>query len=131
MILTPTYHVMQMFKGHQDAMRLATHLECEPYSYGNQSIPGISASASRGANGRTLLTLCNVHAETDVQLIVEVRGADVLWATGQILTSDAMNAHNTFDAPETIKPQSYTAFTQDGNTLTLTVPAKSVIALKF
>ena len=129
MILTPTYRVMEMFKGHQDAMRLATHLECEPYTFDNASIPGISASASRGADGRILLTLCNVHVAKGVELTVEVDGASVISASGRILTSSGINAHNTFDAQETIQPQPYTTFKQDGNNLTLTVPAKSVIAL--
>ena len=48
---------------------------------------------------------------------------------GRILTASAMNAHNSFDAPETIKPAPFTGAQVSGGTLSVTLPPKSVVVL--
>jgi alpha-N-arabinofuranosidase len=40
-----------------------------------------------------------------------------------------MNAHNTFDAPETVKPAAFTGAQVNGGTLTVTLPPMSVVVL--
>jgi alpha-N-arabinofuranosidase len=40
-----------------------------------------------------------------------------------------MNAHNTFAAPDTVKPAAFTGATLAADTLTVTLPAKSVVVL--
>ena len=59
---------------------------------------------------------------------VDLKGQAVTGATGQVLTSDAMDAHNTFDKPQAIKPVPYSAKAANGK-LTLKVPAKSVVVV--
>jgi len=44
MILTPTYHVFEMYKSHQDATLLPSHLECDDYTLAAHTMPQISAS---------------------------------------------------------------------------------------
>ena len=46
-ILTPTYHVMEMYNVHQDAVMIPVSLENIFYTEGNDSLPAISVSASR------------------------------------------------------------------------------------
>jgi alpha-L-arabinofuranosidase len=50
-ILTPTYHVMEMFKIHQDATLIQMYLKTENYTFEGKKLPAISASASKDANG--------------------------------------------------------------------------------
>jgi alpha-N-arabinofuranosidase len=46
-ILTPTYHVMEMYNVHQDATLLPVKVSTGNYVYGNESLPAVSASASK------------------------------------------------------------------------------------
>lgn len=47
MILTPTYHVFDMYQVHHDAVLLPARLECDDYEHEGEKIPSISVSASR------------------------------------------------------------------------------------
>jgi alpha-N-arabinofuranosidase len=48
--------------------------------------------------------------------------------SGQVLTAATMDAHNTFAAPETIKPAAYSAKAKNGK-LALEIPAKAVVVV--
>jgi len=130
MILTPTYHVFEMYKSHQDATLLPSHLECDDYMLAAHTMPQISASASRDARGRMHVSLCNVHHDRPVELTCELRGGpSAPSVAGRILTAAAMNAHNTFENPHTVKPADFTGFKTHGGTLTITLPPRSVVML--
>ncbi|OPZ19070.1 MAG: Intracellular exo-alpha-L-arabinofuranosidase 2 [candidate division BRC1 bacterium ADurb.BinA364] len=130
MILTPSYHVFDMWKGHQDATMLPIHLDCEKYEFGGQAIPGISASASLGGEGRILVTLCNLNASKPLELKCELRGATVSKAQGRILTAGALDAHNTFEAPDAVRPAEFAEFKIDGAGLAIQLPARSAVAIE-
>jgi alpha-N-arabinofuranosidase len=51
MILTPTYHVLEMYNVHQDATLLPLELKSTDYTLGADKLPAISASASKDKNG--------------------------------------------------------------------------------
>src|SRR5690606_25649711 len=104
MLLTPTYHVFDMFKGHQDAILLPLELDCESYSSGGEFLPAVSASASRSSSGEILLTLCNLNPQKNITLDGELQGLSVSRVEGQILTAEDMTAHNTFDQPDRVRP---------------------------
>ena len=130
MILTPTYHVFEMFKGHQDATLLPLEIECGQYTSGDDSLPVISASASQAESGEILLTLCNLHprdAQTVRCSLPEKRTSEI---DGVILAADEITAHNTFDRPDHVKPAAFSgaSITDDGS-LEIILPAASVVAL--
>jgi alpha-N-arabinofuranosidase len=50
---------------------------------------------------------------------------------GEILTAPAMDAHNTFDAPRAVHPTSFNGAGIANGTLSLTLPAKSVVVLRL
>ena len=104
MILTPTYHVFEMFKGHQDATRLPIALQSEDYTFGEDAIPQVSASASRNPAGEILVTACNLNPHQPTDLLCTLHGATVGHVEGRVLTAAAMNALNSFDAPDTVRP---------------------------
>ncbi|MFL7790931.1 MAG: alpha-L-arabinofuranosidase C-terminal domain-containing protein, partial [Anaerolineae bacterium] len=131
MVLTPTYHVFEMYKVHQDATLLPTDLKCTAYEYDGESIPSISVSASRDSEGRIHLSLCNLNPDQSVSISCELRGMEPTQATGRVLTAEAINAHNTFEQPEMVKPTSLDGTTLTGNTLLLDLPAKSVVVLEI
>lgn len=132
MVLTPTYHVFEMYKVHQDATLLPFHVAAADYSLnGKEKLPHISATASRNKAGKVHVSLVNLHHDADVELPVEVRGLAVTGATGSIITASALDTHNTFDKPNEIRPQAFTDFkvTKDG--LVVKLPAKSVLTLEL
>ncbi len=46
-------------------------------------------------------------------------------------TVPAMDAHNTFDNPESVKPVEFTGIQRKGADLTLALPAKSVVVIEI
>lgn len=130
MILTPTYYVFEMFKAHQDATLLPLDIDATPYSMGEHSVPSISASASRGANGDVLLTLANMTPRESQTIRVNGVGAAASIASATLLAGDDMTAHNTFEQPERVTPTAFTgAAISDDGTLTIELPAASVAAI--
>src|SRR3712207_3820443 len=63
MLLTPTYHVMEMYNVHQDATLLPVKLKSNDYTFGNEKLPAVSASASRDKSGVTHISLVNIDSK--------------------------------------------------------------------
>lgn len=95
MLLTPTYHVFEMFKVHHDATLLPVDVRCGDYSRGQHRLPMLNASASRDAAGQVNVTLCNVDPNQAVDAQIDVRGLAPKAVAARVLTADAINAHNT------------------------------------
>jgi alpha-N-arabinofuranosidase len=129
MILTPTYHIFEMFKRHQNGTRLPILLETEDYVFNNDAIPQISASVSRNAVGEILVTLCNLSPNQSADLACNLHGTGAVNVTGRVLTAASMNAYNTFESPETIQPTRFDQFSISNGSLTISLPAMSVVAL--
>jgi alpha-N-arabinofuranosidase len=129
-VLTPTYHVFEMYKGHQDAELLPLTLEAGEYTYEGETIPALSASAS-AKDGRVLLTIANMDPHQGRTVATSLRGKRFTEVTGRILTAGAMSAHNTFEAPETVQPARFEGGRLEGDQLTIELPPKSIIALEL
>lgn len=130
MILTPTYHVYDMFKVHQDAVRLDFALLSESYQFDDAILNQVNASVSKNGEGDINITLCNIDPNQGTILstyIEDFAGGHAI--SGTILTSPDMTTYNTFDQPENIKPEPFTGYTMDNNKLTLELPAKSVVLI--
>ena len=131
MIVTPTYHVFEMYKVHQDATFLPIELQCNDYRYGDSNIPALNVSASRDGAGKIHISLCNLDLKTNAEIVCELKGAEAKKVSGRVLTSDAMTAHNTFDNPEVVKPAVFTDVQLKEDVLTVVLPAKSVVVLEI
>lgn len=131
MILTPTYHVFEFYTVHHDAVLLPVELEAGSYSFGGESIPALSASASRDAEGRLHVTLANLDPNVPRTLSVTFTGAHVADVRGRILTAATMNAYNTFENPDTVRPAPFDGARLAGERLGVTMPPKSVVVLEL
>jgi alpha-N-arabinofuranosidase len=131
MLLTPTYHVMEMYNVHQDATLLPLHLKTNEYVYGNEKLPAVSASASRDAQGLTHISLVNIDAKNNQEIAIELRGTKYTSVTGRILNSEKLQDHNSFDMPEKVKPAPFKHATLSGNSLKVVLPAHSVVVLEL
>ncbi len=131
MLVTPTFHVFEMFTAHHDATLLPTDLTCADYTFESNKIPGLSASASRDQAGRIHVTLGNLNPNSTAELTCEVSGLKIQKVSGRILTADDMRAHNTFDQPERVKPATFAAASITDKGFTVKLPAKSVVVLEL
>ena len=131
LVRTPTYHIFDLYKVHQDATLLPMHLEAGSYTQDGESIPAISSSASMDDEGRIHITLANTDPNAARSITTTLRGQDVASVSGRILTADQMSAHNTFEQPNTVQPASFDGAQLDGQTLSLEIPPKSVIVLEL
>ena len=131
MILTPTYHVFRMFRVHQEANLLKTDLRCEDYTSGNRKIPAVTASASVDKEGKVHITMANLNPSKEITVTCPIVGAAFRTVNGEVLTAAEMNAMNTFEKPDNIKPAAFSGYKLKDNTLTVTLPAKSVVALEL
>jgi alpha-L-arabinofuranosidase len=131
LILTPTYHVMEMYKVHQDALLLPLKISAGDFVSGNEKLPAVSASASKDKNGITHISLVNIDHKKWQDISVDIRGLALKSLSGRILTSKNVQDHNTFEQPDKIKPTAFTQTTQSGNTLKLRIPPSSVIVLEI
>ncbi len=129
MIVTPTFHVFEMFTPHHDATLLPSELTCADYTFGSNSIPAVSASASKSKDGKITISLCNLNPNAATELTCELAGAKVAQLTGRALTAETMQAHNTFAQPDVVRPTAFTDFKLSGNTVTVKLPARSVVVL--
>ncbi|HVU25174.1 MAG TPA: alpha-N-arabinofuranosidase [Opitutus sp.] len=131
MILTPTYHVFEMFKVHQGATFLPVELISPDYAFGDEKIPDVSASASRDAAGKVHLSLVNTNPGQAIKVSCRLAGVAAATVTGRVLTAPAITSHNTFDAPHTVEPAAFDGARLSGDTLAITLPAKSVVVLEL
>jgi alpha-N-arabinofuranosidase len=131
MLLTPTYHVMEMYNVHQDAKLLPLRLTSNNYVLGNESLPAVSGSASVDSLGRTHLSLVNIDAAKTQELTLSLEGGKYSSVSGRILSADKLQAHNTFVQPEKIKPSPFKDASLKGGTLTVKLPPFSVVVLEL
>ena len=129
MVLTPTYYAFQMFTPFQDAIYLPVDVQAPSYTLGTTSVPGVSLSAARTKDGRIVLALVNLNPKTPTSLAVKLAGAQPKQVHGDILTASSMDAHNTFETPDAIHTTEFRGVTVKGGTVSLTLPAKSVVVL--
>jgi alpha-N-arabinofuranosidase len=131
MVLTPTYHVFRMFRPFQDATLLPTDLQAPRYTLGSASVPGISLSAARTAAGAIAVALVNLDPHKATPVTLSIAGATARTVQGEILTAAALDARNTFESPDAVKPARFTGASVKGGKLSLTLPAKSVVVLSL
>lgn len=131
MLLTPTYHVFDMFKVHHDAQLLRVNMSSPDYVVGDQKIPAVNVSASKDSTGKVHVSLVNMDANKPIT--IRAAFPDINWksVTGEVLTSARFNDINTFEKPGLIKPAAFTGAKKEGNEIVVTLPKLSVVVLEL
>jgi alpha-L-arabinofuranosidase len=130
MILTPTYHVYEMYNVHHDAVMLPLSISTQNYMVGNEKLPAVSASASRDKQGAIHISVVNIDAKATQTVQIDMRGTKATAVTGRILTSAKVQDYNTFDNPNKIQPTTFNGAKLMNNMLTVAVPPFSVVVLE-
>lgn len=129
MLVTPTYHVFDLFKVHQDATLLPAQLKSVDYLHGGEKLPALSASCSRAVDGSISVTIVNVNPDDDLPMQCEVRGAAIKQVSAKILTADSLDAHNTFEQPDKVKVGNFNELSVNNDLVDFTIPAKSILLI--
>ena len=129
-ILTPTYHVFEMYSVHQDAERVELAAHTRNYVAKDEAIPAVNATASRNAEGVLHISLCQLDHEQGDTVEIDLRGIGAISVvSARILTADHLNAHNTFEQPDLVSPRDHDVTVTEDGKLVLDVPAMSVITI--
>jgi len=131
MILTPTYHVFDMYKVHQDATLLPVDLQCGGYRFEGEEIPGLNVSASRDKSGAIHISVCNVDPKNSAEITCQLAGFKAKLISAQVLTAPAVTSHNTFEKPFVVVPGEFNGARLNDQGFTATVPAKSIVMLEI
>lgn len=137
MVLTPTYHVFQMYKDFQEATYLPMDVKTDSidvegghmYQMKAGKIPAVSLSAARKTDGTIVVSLVNPSLDKAQQVEFTLEGASPKTASGSILSGKNMTDYNDFDNPERIRPTLFKDVKIKKNNVRLTVPAKSIIVV--
>ncbi|MCM1448764.1 MAG: alpha-N-arabinofuranosidase [Clostridiales bacterium] len=134
MVLTPTYYVFKMYVPHQGARVIPTHIESKTMKAENErgkrprTFQTVSATASE-KDGVVTVSLTNVDLSNDCEVEVNLGALATRKVTGMILTSRNIADYNDFGKPEMVAPKPFDGAKIKGNTLTVKMPAKSIVSL--
>lgn len=126
MVLTPTYHVFEMYKGHQGTKQLESYIETALIGGEENQVPNLHISASQGKEG-VLVTVANLDDQNPAELDCILSGLGKVGKVEGRVLAGASGAYNDFGAEERVKPATLAArVTGDGFVSTL--PACCVAA---
>lgn len=128
-VLTPTYHVFGMYAVHQDARLLPTELTAPEYAFRDERIPALSVSSSQAEDGAVHVSLCNLQANEAITVEGRLDGKQPASAEAWVLTAASVNAHNTFEAPNNVRPAALDGVVRTDAGFRLTLPARSVVVV--
>ena len=129
MVKTPTWHVFDLYKVHQDNELLDSHMDTERIGNEGREVPKLTESVSLGQDGKVYMTITNMSL-TDTEVVESVFTETKIKAVkGRILTG-RMKEHNTFEHPEVIASKEFSGWTVKDAGLELVIPPCSVVELE-
>ena len=129
MVKTPTWHVFNMYKAHQDAELVESTIETKEIGMDEFKVPNLTESVSLGVDGKLHVTLTNLSLDEASDIEAVFTETAVKSVKGTILTG-GMKAHNTFEEPDAVHTENFDGVKVDGNKVTFTIPACSVLHLE-
>ena len=143
MVLTPTYHVFEMYTPFQEATYLPVDLQSEVVQCSKEYFkvkegtkdnttrpcPILSASAAKTQDGGLVLAITNVSLDKDQTIDFQIDGFNAKQVSGRILTSKNVADFNDFQHPDVVAPKAYNDAKLKKGILTVKIPAKSIIVL--
>jgi alpha-N-arabinofuranosidase len=131
MVRTPTWHVFKMFLPHHDATLLPVEFESPVYQYGEETIPAVTASASRDAKDLVHLSLTNADPKQSHVIFCKLAGVKIQKVQGQIITADQMNRYNEFGKAESVFIQPFEGVSIQDDQIMIKLPPKSVVMVSL
>ncbi len=134
LVLTPVYHVFQMYAAHQGKAAVRGEFSSPTVTYDRDgqkaAFWSLKGSASMdAANKRLIISVVNADTEHPHEAEIVIRGGRALQAEITSLSHRDIHAHNSFTEPETVRPQTTTVSVAE-NSLVHTFAPASVTVMK-
>lgn len=129
MLLTPTYHVFELYQVHQEARLLPLRIRSPQYGSGRDSVPALSASASVDQQGETHISLVNLDPLHSIPLTITMVGSTYQMIKGALLSSSDFTDINTFEQPEKVRIRPFFQAQLYKNQIKTTLPPLSLVML--
>ena len=132
MVKTPSFYVFKMYTVHHEATLLPTNVTSESYTFGNESVPALSATASKDENGRIHITITNLHPRKGTEVVCDLRGlTKTAFEKGQIISGEKINSYNDFGKPEEVTIKDFSDVKVNGTEVRVNLPAKSIVMVEL
>ena len=127
MIKTPTYHVFDLYKEHQDNTFIPLEEETGDY----KGLPKTSSTVSIDEkDGKIFYSVSNADPNDSVDMEVMADGIDLIkTASGRLLTAPEITACNTVENPDYVNITDFNDIEVSGNKLQFTLPPRSVMTI--
>lgn len=131
-LLTPTYHVFEMFAAHKGAESVRTIVSAPTVGYTRNekaaTFWGLNGSAS--CKGSTVtLTISNPGLTETRSTEIALHGAKIASATATVLAANDVKGHNTFAVPNAVVPKGHPIASP--TPLVIDVPPTSVMKVEI
>lgn len=130
-LLTPTYHVMEMYNVHQGAVMIPVSINSPGYNSGQDTLQALSVSASRDRSGAVHISLVNIDPARVQEVRVSLTGGQYKSVSGRQLAAAHVQDHNSFDEPEKIIPTLFSGAALKGDILNVKLQPASVVVLEL
>ncbi len=130
MLKTPTWHVFDMYQHHQDGELVESSVETKEIGLEEDAqVPNLTESVSMAKNGKLHVTLTNLSLEEAYEIEGVFADSRVKAVKGTVLMGEK-NAHNTFEAPDEVHTEEFSAVTVRDGGIRFSIPACSVLHLE-
>ncbi len=130
MIKTPTYHVFNMYKHHQDCELVDSHIDTVEIGVEEENkVVNLTESVSIDKNGVLNITLTNLSADTDYDINGVLVETEIESVKASII-SGKIDDYNTFENPDKVKAEEFTNVEFKNDNLDFTIPASSVMLIQ-
>jgi alpha-L-arabinofuranosidase len=131
MVLTPTYHVFEMYNVHQNAEYLASdcltpRIRCDL----QKDVPEVDVTASR-KDGIVNISLVNTDLKKSATVLITFDDAKVVSqiVSARVLTSKDVHDYNDFGSADKVAPTAFKAYKITKSGIEVTLPPCSIVAL--
>jgi alpha-N-arabinofuranosidase len=101
------------------------------YMMAGKKLEAVSASASKDKTGTVHISLVNIDAHAEQDVMIQLGDVTAKSVTGRILRSDKLQDYNTFDSPQKVQPASFSGASLTGAGLSVKMPPFSVVVLEL
>ncbi len=130
MVLTPTYHVFDMYKAHKNATYIPSDYEPETIATNDMgTVPSLSVTASR-KEGTMSVTLVNPSLDKEQKICLDwdnFKAGKVKIESCNIITAKNIADYNDFDREPSVAPKAFKDYRITSKGIEFKLPAKAIL----
>ena len=134
MVLTPTYHIFNMYKVHQDAEFIPAEYEVNPIEWTSKgNVPSLSVSASR-KDGVMHVSIVNPSKDAEHKVLLDwdaFKSTGNVKITGTLLNTADVHDFNDFGVAPKVAPREFKDMKKTSEGVEINMPKASVIVLEI